>query len=248
MSATRTVKRAIEISPRMRARIAGLLYLAAGEAYSFAAMSVRGKLMVPGDAMATAANILAHENMYRWGFAAELISPICFIALAVMFYYLFRPVKRGVSLLAALLSIAGSGIQACASLLHYAPLVILQSQAYSGAFKLEQLQALALLSLDLRTTADSIYMVFFGTYNILLGYLIFRSRFMPRILGVFMALAGVTYQAYLWPPLAVRLFPYVLKPAGALGELSLILWLIAMGVNSLKWNEQAGEADSPQLA
>ena len=85
-------------------------------------------------------------------------------------------------------------------------------------------------------------MVFFGWYCLLIGYLIFRSTFMPRILGVFMAIAGLSYQLFLSPPLANYLFPYVVKPAGALGELSLILWLLVMGVNNQRWREQASAA------
>jgi hypothetical protein len=82
-------------------------------------------------------------------------------------------------------------------------------------------------------------MEFFGCYCLLLGYLIFKSRFMPRVLGVFMAIAGLSYQLFLSPPLAKQLFPYVIVPAGALGELSFILWLVVMGVNTQRWKERA---------
>jgi uncharacterized protein DUF4386 len=107
---------------------------------------------------------------------------------------------------------------------------------------MEQLQALALMFLKLRAQASSIYMVFFGWYCLLIGYLIFRSTFLPRILGAFMAIAGLSYQLFLSPPLANYLFPYIVKPAGALGELSLILWLLVIGVNAQRWKEQASAA------
>jgi hypothetical protein len=106
------------------------------------------------------------------------------------------------------------------------------------------LQALALMFLNLRAQTSSIYMVFFGWYCLLIGYLIFRSTFLPRILGVFMAIAGLSYQIFLSPPLATYLFPYVVKPAGVLGELSLILWLLVMGVNNQRWREQAVAAEA----
>jgi len=229
-----------QASPRLKARIAGLLYVIAGTAYTFADGSVRGKLVISGDAAATAHNILAHEPLYRLGFAAELISAVCFIAVTLLFYAMFKPVNRSISLLAALFSLVGCTIQALSSLLHLAPLVLLGGAPFLRAFKVEQLQALALTSLVLRVQASSIYMVFFGCYNFLIGCLIFRSTFLPRILGVFMAIAGLSNQLFLSPPLANYLFPYIVAPAGALGELSLILWLVVMGVNSQRWNEQAG--------
>jgi predicted membrane protein len=226
-------------SPRAKARMAGVLYLIAGQAYAYAEFSVRGKLVVWGDAAATAHNILAHEPLFRWGFAAELISAVCFIAVTLLFYDLFKPVNKNLALLATFFSLTGCGIQALSSLFHYAPLVVLGGERYLGVFKVEQLQALALMFLSLRNLATNIYMEFFGCYNLLIGYLIFRSTFLPRILGVFLAIAGLTYQAFLSPPLASHLFPYLMAPAGALGELSLVLWLMVMGVNPQRWKEQA---------
>jgi hypothetical protein len=242
MSTSGTIQRVAQASPRLKARLAGIFYLISGEAFSFAEFSVCGKLTVQGDAAATARNILAHQTLYRMGFAAELIETILFIAVAVLLYDLFKPVSRTVSLLAAFLSLTGSIIYAMGSLLHLAPILLLGGTPYLSAFTPNQLQALALAALTLRAQSNSLYMVFFGSYNLLLGYLIFRSKFMPRILGVFMALAGLTYLAYLWPPLATRFFPYVLAPAGALGELSLMLWLIVFGVNPQRWKEQAAAA------
>jgi hypothetical protein len=79
----------------------------------------------------------------------------------------------------------------------------------------------------------------FGIYNMLLGYLILKSTFLPRVLGLFLAFAGLTYQTFLWPPLAERLFPYLLAPAGGLGERSIVFWLLVFGVNVQRWKEQA---------
>jgi len=209
--------------------------------FQFAEGFVRGKLVVHGDAAATAHNILTHETLFRLGFAAELIETVTFIAVALLFYNLFRPVNRSVSLLAAFFSLAGCTIQAISCLFSLATLDLLGGAVYLNGFTAENLQALALLSLILRGQTFNIAMVLFGTYNILLGYLIFKSRFLPRVLGVFLAFAGLTYQAFLSPPLADRLFPYLLAPAGALGELSLVFWLLVFGVNAKRWQEQAGE-------
>lgn len=207
MSADEMKERISEASPGLKARIAGVLYLITGWAYSFADGSVRGKLVVVGDAAATAHNILTHETLYRLGFAAELISAAGYIVFTVLLYELFKPVNRSISLLAAFFSLAGCITQAFSSLFHLAPLVVLGGAQYLSVFTVEQLQALALMFLKLRVQASSIYMVFFGCYCILIGYLIFRSTFLPRILGVFYAIAGLTYQAFLSPPLASYLFP-----------------------------------------
>jgi hypothetical protein len=242
MSAAVSIRWTGEVSPRFKARTAGILYLLSGEAYSFAESNVLGKLVVPGDAAATARNILAHETLFRMGYAAELIETVLFLAVTLILYDLFRPVNKRISLSAAFFSLTGCIVYALGSLLHLAPLALLGGAPYLGAFKPDELQALSLLTLTLRTQSSSIYMVFFGCYNLLLGFLIFRSKFMPRILGVFMAIAGLAYQFYLWPPLANQLFPYFLAPAGALGELSSILWLIVFGVNSERWKQQRDAA------
>ncbi len=235
-------ERIAEASPRLRARMAGVLYVIAGMMFSYADGSVGGKLVVYSDAAATAHNIQANEMLFRLGFAAALISAVCYITVTLLLYDMLKPVSRSVSLLAAFFSLMGCTIQALSSLFHLAPLVVLGGEQYSGVFKVEQLQALALMLLKLRAQASSIYMVFFGWYCLLIGYLIFRSTFLPRILGVFMAFAGLSYQLFLSPPLTSHLFPYVVKPAGALGELSLILWLLVIGVNAQRWKEQASAA------
>jgi hypothetical protein len=201
--------RIAEMSPRIKARIAGVIYLICGMAYSFARNDVRDTLVVEGDAAATAHNILAHEPLYRLGFAAEIISAVCYVAVALLLYDMFKPVNGSLSLFAAFFSLAGCTIGALSSLLHLSPLVVLGGQHHLGVLKVEQLQALALMFLELRAQASRIYMVFFGFYCLLIGYLIIRSRFLPRILGVFMAIAGLAYQTFLSPPLASYLFPYV---------------------------------------
>jgi hypothetical protein len=240
MSTAITMERNAEASPALKARMAGVVYLLSGFAYVFADNVVRGRLVVVGDAAATAHNILAHETLYRAGFATDLISPICFVLVTLLFYELFKPVNRSLSMLAAFFSLAGCVIQAISALFYLAPLVILDGTNPSLS-NLEQMQTLALLSLKLRGAITGIYMIFFGSYNLLIGYLIFRSKFLPRILGVFMMLAGLIYQIFLWPPLAHRLSHYILA-FGALGELSLVFWLLIFGVNAQRWKEQARAA------
>ena len=235
-------ERIAEASPRLKARIACVFYLLTG-LVAFDLFFVLGRLVVYGDAAATATNILAHEPLFRLGFAAELIGLSGYIAVTALFYDLFKPVNRSLSLLAAFFSLVGCAVQAFACLFRLAPLVVLGGAQYLSVFKLEQLQALALMFLKLHARAFDIGIVFFGFYCVLIGYLIFRSTFLPRILGVLMAFAGLGYLTLLWPPLANYLSPYNLAPA-ALGETSLVLWLLVIGVNVQRWKEQASAAEA----
>jgi Domain of unknown function (DUF4386) len=227
-------------SPRLKARIAGVFYLLEMLTGGFAILFVSGRLFVSGDAAATATNILAHQSLFQLGFTANLIQFACYIAVTGLFYDLFRPVNRSVSLLAAFFSLVGCTIGAVSCLLYFAPLVVLGGAPYLSAFKVEQVQALALMFLKLYGRCFNISFVFFGFYCLLIGWLIFRSTFLPRILGVLMAIAGLGWLTFLSPPLTTYLSPYVL--AAGIGELSLTLWLLVAGVNAERWAEQAGAA------
>ena len=227
-------------SPALKARLTGVLYLISGMAYSYADGNIHGKILFIGDATATAHNILAKGRLLQLSFASNLISTVLYIAVTLLLYKLLKPVNRSISLLAAFFSMAGCVIGAFGSLFTIAPLTILEGTQYLSVFKAEQLQALALLSLNLNGIVAGISMVLFGCYCILLGYLVLRSTFMPRIIGAFLIIAGLTYQIFLSPPLAADLFSRVVMPAGALGEGSLILWLLIFGVNSQRWRQQAG--------
>ncbi len=234
--------RTVETSPRLWARIAGAFYLITIIMGVFAEVFVRGALVVRDDSAATATNILTHESLYRFGLAADLIMLVCYIAVTLLFYDLFKPAGRRLSLLAAFFSLVGIAILAVNSLNHVAPLVFLGGANYLSAFGTTQLQALALMSLKMHARGYTISGVFFGIYMILLGYLIFRSGFLPRILGVLMAVGGLSYLSnsfaiFLLPKLVARL-PDI-GMLGGIAELALCLWLMVMGVNVPKWEENA---------
>ena len=189
----------------------------------------------------TANNILAHQPLFRLGLATGLIATSCYIGVTALFYDLFKPVNRSLSLLAAFFSLVGCAILAFASLFQVAPFVALGGSQYLSVFKVEQLRALAFLFLELYGQGVNICFVFFGVYCLLIGYLIFRSTFLPRILGVLMEFAGLGWLTFLAPPLANYLSPYILV-LGFLAELALMLWLLVMGVNVQRWKEQASAA------
>jgi hypothetical protein len=218
----------IEGSPPPNARALGVVYLLYFLTAFFGAFLLRG-LVIPGDAAATANHILTHEALYRSGVTVTLLANVLYLAVTALFYRLFEPVNRNISLLAAFFSLVGCAVQIFGGLFQLAPLVILGDSPSLGAFHLEQLQVLALLCLKLYSQIFNIALVLFAFYDLLLGYLIFRSTFLPRLLGVLLMIAGVGWLTFLWPPLAATLSSYVL-PFGALAEIVLMLWLLVKGV------------------
>lgn len=182
MNTSLIMKRIAEASPRFKARTAGVFYLITFVTGAFALAAANGKLI------------------------ANLIATVCYVAVTLLFYDLFKPVSRSLSLLAAFFSLIGCII---------------------GALSPFDLVPFHINSL-----------VFFGLYCILIGYLIIRSTFLPRILGVLMVFGGLGWLTFLSPELAKILSPYNLIP-GMFGEGVLTLWLLVIGVNPQKWQEQA---------
>ena len=205
----------------------------------FAEAFVRGALVVRNDPAGTAANILAHPLLYRAGLVADLAMLASYVVVTLLFYNLFRPVSRSMSMTGALFSLTGIGVLAVNSLTHVAPLILLAPDAYLGSVPTAQLQVAALVSLKLHGAGYEIAGFFFGIYCMLVGDLAFRSRFIPKLLGVAMAVGGLSYlidsvATFLSPGFAARLPNIPLL--GGLAELALSVWLIVWGVNVEKWH------------
>jgi hypothetical protein len=183
--------------PALKARIAGVFYLANGMTYGYADGNVHGRILVAGNAVATAQNIIANDSVLRTCFAVELISAACYVVVTLLLFDLLKPVNKSIATLAAFFSLIGCVVVALTRFFTFAPPIIMGTP-YLGVIEPEQLQSLALLSLDFHFVITSISMVFFGVYCLLTGYLIFRSKFMPRIIGVFMAITGVTQGNRIW--------------------------------------------------
>ena len=238
---SQVTKRLAEGSPRLMARIAVVLYLLEGTGAVFGQFFVHGRFVVAGDAAATATNILANEPLFLLGFASALIAVAFHLAYTVIFYNLFRPVSRSFSFLAASVSLVACALQAFSSLFQLAPVFVLGGDHSLRVFTVKQLQALALLLLNVNHQAFNIYLVFFAFWLLLIGYLIFRSTFMPRMIGVLLALAGLSYMPFLYPPLINSLLTSI-EVVDGVGEVSLLLWLLIVGVNAERWKEQASKA------
>jgi Domain of unknown function (DUF4386) len=211
-----------------RTRITGTVYLL------FFLTAILGAVLTPG----TPNDVLAHQALFRLGFAVSLISLALYVAVTALFYNLFRSVNRNLALLAAFFGLVGCAVQAFGSVFQLAPLVVLGDE-YKSVFSPPQLQSLAQMFVDLSVQAGHIGIVCFGVFDIVIGYLIFKSAFLPRILGALMVIAGVAWLAFLSPELANSLLTPI-EVIGFVAEAALMLWLLVRGVNVQRWKEQAG--------
>ena len=235
------VAAAAKSSARVQARIAGVLYLGAIATGMFALFALDS--IVVRDAAATARNILASEEIFRVAFSARVVGLPMYLAVVAILYVLLKPAGRTLSLVAAFFGLTGCAIHGASLISNFAPLFLLGDAAYLRAFEAEQLQALARVSLRSYSLGFYVGLVFFGFYCLSIGWLIVRSRFLPRIIGVLVVIAGACYLVdqfayFLFPQFSSLLNPWVLIPLLA-GEVSLALWLATMGVDEEKRRLQA---------
>ncbi len=232
-----------KVSPRFKARIAGIFEALEGTASAGGQVVILGSFVVAGNAAATAAHILANQPLFWLGFTSQLLGVAFHVVWALLFYELFKPVNRTIASLALCAVLVCCAMQALTALLYLAPLLVLQDGSALSAFTPAQLQALAFAFLKVNGQAFNVDLVFFGLWCVLSGYLMFRSTFIPRILGVLLMIDGVGWMLFLFPPLATFLFPAIAVASG-LAELPLQLWLIVFGVNSERWKKQGAVAEA----
>jgi hypothetical protein len=228
-----------ETSPQAYARVGGVLYLIIIVAGILGELFVRGRTVVSGDAAATANNIMAFPLLWRIGIAGDLIMHVCDVPLMMVFYVLLRPVHRNLALLAVLFNLIQTAVLVANKLTLLVPLFLLGNADYLKAFEPRQLQTLTYLFIRLHGYGFGVGLIFFGFTCLVLGYLIFRSGYLPKVLGVLMQIAGLCYLTnsftlLLAPAIANRMFPAILLPA-FVAELSLCLWLLTKGVNVETW-------------
>ena len=230
-----------EMSPRTKARLTAAFYLATLIAAFIAEGLISRRLVVYGNAATTGANIVANESLFQLGFTAYLIEMSCQIAMTLLFYDLLKPVSRSASLAAAAFGLIGCTIKTMSRLFFIAPLLILGSGASLGDFTAAQAQSLSLLLLGVNDHGAAIAMVFFGLNAVIRGWLVLRSTFLPRFLGVLTMISGAGWLVFLSQPLGYRLFTYV-APVALLGSLATIVWLFVYGVDEDRWRAQAQRA------
>ncbi|MBK7869269.1 MAG: DUF4386 domain-containing protein [Saprospiraceae bacterium] len=224
-------------SPKKTARIAGILYLIIIICAGFSQGYVRESLIVPGDATTTAHNIIASEWLFRVGFVSDLIAFLCDLIISVLFYILLKPVNKTLALIAAFSRLLAHPAIASINLLnHFIALQFLSGADYLSVFQADQLNAFALLFLDMHKYGYLIGGAFFGLHLFFLGYLLFKSELFPSILGILIALAALGYVIesfgkFLFPA-SEDLFTWIVAVPAVIGELSLTLWLLIKGVKN----------------
>lgn len=234
----------VENWPQGYARTGGVLYLVIIVLGIFAEAFVRNRVVVSGDAAATAANIGAMESLWRLGIASEFSALICTVALAMVYFYLLRPVSKEINLLATLLRMTAIVVQAVAVINLITALFPLGSAAYLKAFTSEQLYTMATLAVKSHSYGYGVALLFTGCTFLFHGYLIFRSGYLPKALGIMIQIAGLGYMAnsftlILYPASANQVFMIIILPV-FISETSLSLWLLFKGVNVEKWRERVG--------
>lgn len=239
-----------EISPNVLARIAGVLYLIITVAAVIAHFYVPGELIVAGDAAATAANIMASESLFRVGaIGSELIILLSEVVLSVVLYLLFRPVSKTLSLLAAVSRLIMTTIHGLNLLNYYFVLQLLSGSGNLAAFEPSQVHALMSLFLEAHSYGFTIGVAFLVPHVLILGYLIFKSGYFPKVLGILFMVAGV---GYLIDTIGLLLVPaYTTTPGWialviAVAEIAFPIWLLVKGVNTAGWQKRTPEAVSRQ--
>ena len=238
--------RTIETSPQVYARIGGALYLIIIILGAVEELFIRGRIVVPGDAGATAANLRSMESLWRFGIASEMFLGICTIVLTLILYVLLKPVSRDLALLATFFSLIAIAVETAYSLQLVEALYPLGDATYLKVFTPEQLNAMASLSIKAHGDGFGIALLFFGCFFPIAGYLIFKSDYLPKTIGILYLIPGLSYLTssftlILAPDFAARFYFVIAGPA-LIGEASLCLWLLVKGVNVQEWNKRASTA------
>jgi hypothetical protein len=230
-----------EINPNRIARVAGILYLIIFCLGIFAELFVRQSLIVPGDAATTVNNIMASESLFRISLVSDLIRHTFLILLPLVLYQLLKPVGKNIALLMVIFALAGVPIALLNMLNHFAALLLLSGADYLTAFEADQLHAQVMFFLDLYEYGAFIPQ-FLGLWLLPLGYLVFKSGFLPRILGILLMIGCFGYVTD-----AVLFFLFASSAAtlslfAFIGELLFALWLLIKGVNIEQWEKLALES------
>lgn len=232
--------RSVAEAPRTYARVGGLMYLAIIFLGLFGEAMVRESVVVSGNAEATLQNLMASQMQWRLSIVGDLVMHILDVPLIVIMYYLLKPVDRLLALVATVANVVQTAVLAANKLTLVVPLLLLQKPGDIPASTWEA--TLSFLAIRLHGYGFGIGLLFFGVACLVRGYLVFRSTYFPRTLGVLLALAGLAYLVnsvalLLAPGVAAKLFPAILAPA-LVGEGAFCLWLLVKGVDQSAWERR----------
>ena len=228
-------------SPQLYVRMGGVMYLFIIIGGIFSELFVRGKLVVSGDAVATSNNIIHSFSLWRIGIGADLLMHVLDIPVMLIIYLLLRQVNKNLALLVLLFNIVQTAVLVADILNLVAAMIPLENAAYLKAVDPNVWMAQAYLSIKLHNYGLGVGLIFFGFVCILEGYLIYKSRFFPKWIGILMQIAGACYlinslSLLLAPGIANMIFPAILVPC-FVAELSFSLWMIIKGINVQQWNK-----------
>jgi len=223
------------------ARIGGIFYLLIIIAGICSELLARKGIIVPGDAAATLDRLVASQSLWRIGIALDLLMHVCDIPLMVILYILLRPVNKDLALMELFFKLAQTAILVATKLNLFTPLYFTGDAHYLSAFTIEQRQALSYISIISDEHGFSVGLIFFGFGSLILGYLVYKSGYLPRFIGILMAIAGMCYiinsfVLILLPGISAKLFPAILLPS-FMAELILCFRLLFKGVDIKKWQD-----------
>jgi len=227
-----SISQVADQSPRKTARMAGFFYLMFIISFILASY-LRSRIIVFGDVATTANNIISSQGVLRLGFMSELFSALFFVLAAWALYVLLKPVNRNLALLLVLLNLGGVAIECINALNLFSALQFLSGASYLSVFQTGQLQALAMSFLNSYTNGFMITQLFFSTWLFPLGYLVYKSRFLPRPLGIllildFFGILSWFLQFFLLPDYGILSYPGL--AISFVAEFSISLWLLIKGV------------------
>jgi hypothetical protein len=219
-------------SLKKTARIAGILILSMAVFAPFSMMYVPNNLIVPGDATATANNIMASEGLFRLSIVSDSVVFLLEIAIVVMLYVLLKPVSKTLSLVAAFFRLAMTVIQGINLLNHFTVLLLLSGADYLTVFEPGQLHSLVLLFLNSHEFVGHIWGLFFSLHLFFLGYLVYKSGYIPRILGIVLIISFLCYLIQSWGNILLPKHEEIFTWVGlaSIIEVALPLWLVIKGV------------------
>jgi len=218
------------------ARIAGVVLLIAVVAGGFGEAYAPSQLIVSGNPAATAHNLSSSDLLFRLGFVGYLVEAFTDVALTFLLFVLLRPVHANLALLAVFFRLMATATFAFAELFYFAPSLILGGAGYLKSFSADQLNALVLLSFNIYSAGGNLFNGHYGIASIILGYLMFRSGYLPRVLGALWILGGIGFSLmWIFAPANAALF----LPPQIIALVALGVWLLIRGVDQVKWNERS---------
>ena len=239
------------VSLNAYAKITGLLYLIIAIIGGFSIGYLPSMIFVKSDPIATAENIRENMSLFRWMISGDIIVLVLEVILTVMLYALFRKLNKTLTLIASFTRLAMSIIMGINLLNYLLPVLLLSDSVYLNTFEIEQLESLSLLFLEAHKFGEYIWQLFFGLHLIVLGYLVFQSKYFPKLIGILMMIGSIGYAG---DSLSKLLFVEnesstvvlaIFLTIAVIGELSFTFWLLIKGVDIKKWKAQKGVCFTP---